>query len=207
MIEYYCRPQVWDKCYEITGKRPIVCLKGEKSPIWEFDEFYKGMSGFGIIFDPHLQRKRGTNTTFRYAVGLFARNGEKLCQVWINEKYNGDWLKAIRAHTNFNAFFEAFEKYFCERRSEFMKKTEEIINVLRPDLKNIKHIKTNSHGGVANLLKVLTKTMHEQGSTIQSIAKMQYCVCTQAGIYLPDEFITDVLTAIDMSDEVASDKR
>lgn len=52
-----------------------------------------------------------------------------------------------------------------------------------------------SHGGVANLLKVLTKTMKEQGSGIDSIAKMQYTVCMQAGIYIIPEFLTDVLVA------------
>lgn len=52
-----------------------------------------------------------------------------------------------------------------------------------------------SHGGVANLLKVLTKTMHEQGSGIETIAKVQYTVCMQAGIYIPDEFLADVLVA------------
>lgn len=52
-----------------------------------------------------------------------------------------------------------------------------------------------SHGGVANLLKVLTKTMHDQGSSIYSIAKVQYAVCMQAGIFIPDEFLTDVLVA------------
>ena len=59
-----------------------------------------------------------------------------------------------------------------------------------------------SHGGVANLLKVLTKTMHEQGSSIRTIAKTQYLVCLNAGIYLPDEFITDVLVASDMNPDI-----
>ena len=52
-----------------------------------------------------------------------------------------------------------------------------------------------SHGGVANLLKVLTATMKAQGSSIKSIAKMQYAICLQAGIYVPEEFITDILVA------------
>lgn len=55
-----------------------------------------------------------------------------------------------------------------------------------------------SHGGVANLLKVLTKTMHDQGTSIYTIAKVQYAVCMQAGIYIPDEFLTDVLVAHDI---------
>lgn len=52
-----------------------------------------------------------------------------------------------------------------------------------------------SHGGVANLLKVLTKTMTAQGSSIQTIAKVQYAICIQAGIALPNEFLTDVMVA------------
>lgn len=55
-----------------------------------------------------------------------------------------------------------------------------------------------SHGGVANLLKVLTKTMHERGNSITTVAKVQYAICIQAGIYIPDEFLTDVLTAADI---------
>lgn len=49
-------------------------------------------------------------------------------------------------------------------------------------------------------LKVLTKTMHEQGSNIYSIAKVQYAVCMQAGIFIPDEFLTDVLVAQEIMD-------
>lgn len=55
-----------------------------------------------------------------------------------------------------------------------------------------------THGGVANLLKALTKTMEKQGSDITSIAKVQYAICIQAGIYIPDEFIRDVAVTLDM---------
>lgn len=59
----------------------------------------------------------------------------------------------------------------------------------------------NSHGGVANLLKTLTKTMEKQGTSIESIAKVQYTVCMQAGIYIPDEFIEDVAVALHIEKE------
>ena len=68
------------------------------------------------------------------------------------------------------------------------------------DLARLK--KPNSHGGVANLLKVLTKTMQEQGADIRSIAKMQFAVCKQANIYLPEEFLTDVATTLDIEGKV-----
>ena len=58
----------------------------------------------------------------------------------------------------------------------------------------------SSHGGVANLLKTLTKTMEKQGASIQSIAKVQYTICMQAGIYIPDEFIEDVAVALSVLD-------
>lgn len=61
--------------------------------------------------------------------------------------------------------------------------------------------KPQSHGGVANLLKVLTKTMEKQGADITSIAKVQYAVCVQAGIYIPEEFIQDVAVAMDLLKE------
>ena len=56
----------------------------------------------------------------------------------------------------------------------------------------------NSHGGVANLLKILTKTMEKQGASIENIAKVQYTICMQAGIYIPDEFIEDVAIALNV---------
>lgn len=83
-----------------------------------------------------------------------------------------------------------------------MDKTAELIRKIHPEIKELKQISTHSHGGVANLLRVLTKTMHEQGSTIRTIAKVQYAICLQAGIYVPEEFMTDVLTAADIDPNV-----
>lgn len=86
-----------------------------------------------------------------------------------------------------------------------MKKTDMQIAERKSEL--TKEGKTpQSHGGVANLLKVLTKTMHEQGSTIVTIAKVQYAVCIQAGIYIPDEFLTDVLVAQEMLEDIDDGK-
>lgn len=61
--------------------------------------------------------------------------------------------------------------------------------------------KPQSHGGVANLLKTLTKTMEKQGADIKNIAKVQYAVCIQAGIYIPDEFLMDVAIATDILED------
>lgn len=204
MIESFCRTEIWKKCNIIAGTPPLAWLKGEERPVWEFENFFKGSSSYSIVWDMGLHRKRASNQTFRYAVGLFARHGDMIAEAWIKDLFNGDWKTAMRKYGNFEEFFSNFEKYFAKRRQAFMDSTTEIIKMFRPDLKNIKPLKTNSHGGVANLLKVLTKTMNEQGAQITSIAKMQYLVATQAGIYIPDEFITDVCVAMTAVPEIVN---
>lgn len=60
----------------------------------------------------------------------------------------------------------------------------------------------SAHGGVANLLKTLTKTMIMQGSSVRTIAKVQYAICQQAGIYIPSEFLTDVATVLEYNEQI-----
>ena len=81
-----------------------------------------------------------------------------------------------------------------------MDKTETAISAWTTEMTKTGKI-PQSHGGVANLLKILTKTMKEQRSGIESIAKMQYAICMQAGIYIIPEFLTDVLVAEDLMRE------
>jgi len=200
VIESYCRTHIWYKCRSITGEPPVVHLKGQPIPHWEYDGFFDGSDAYAIMWS--FDTKRARNKTFRQAVGFFSRNGAELCQVWITDRFNGDWRKAILQYGTFNNFFNAFEAYFNERKEKFMAKTKELIQQMYPELKNIKNIRPNSHGGVANLLRVLTRTMNEQGSSIRTIAKVQYSVCLQAGIYVPEEFINDVLTAADMDPNI-----
>ena len=59
-----------------------------------------------------------------------------------------------------------------------------------------------THGGIANLLKVLTRTMEKQGADIRSIAKVQYTICRQAGILIPEEFIEDVAVILHAEGEL-----
>ena len=91
-----------------------------------------------------------------------------------------------------------FEDFFEEKRKGFMKKQKNEIEKALSKAELTKKKLPQSHGGVANLLKVLTKTMEQQGADITSIAKVQYAVATQAGIYIPSEFITDVAVALDV---------
>ena len=204
MLEAFCRGNVWEQCKRVTGEAPLVSLRGKAVTHWEFEGFYDGFSGY-TVYNNGIVKKiihEPTNSPRRKAVGLFSRNGEKIFQGMIDERYHGDWREAILAKKTFGYLWNEFEDYFDERRRQFMKKTDEIIAQMPKQLTQAGKIRTNSHGGVANLLKVLTKTMQAQGSTIRTIAKVQYAICTQAGIYVPDEFITDVLVAADINPDV-----
>ena len=81
-----------------------------------------------------------------------------------------------------------------------MEKTQDLVAKRTDELARMGK-RPQSHGGVANLLKVLTKTMHERGTSIHTIARVQYTVCMQTGIYIPDEFLTDILVAADMEQD------
>jgi hypothetical protein len=114
----------------------------------------------------------------------------------------GSVKKALLETSTWIELWNDFEDWFEEKRRLFMAKQkaeiEKIVGAEVAEKRKIPH----SHGGVANLLKTLTKTMEQQGADIRSIAKMQYAVCKQANIYLPDEFITDVAVALDVEGEL-----
>ena len=204
MLEGLCRPNIYDKCRSITGREPVVFRKG-MIPHWEYDGFYKQYQDdrFSVYekgYVKKLMRQPG-RSPMRMAASLFSRKGEVICEGYIRDKY-GDWETAIKKSGTFSNLIEDFEAYFKERKEQFMKKTDDIIAQMPKQLTKVGQIKTSSHGGVANLLKVLTKTMHEQGSSIRTIARVQYAICCQAGLYIPEEFITDVLVAADINPDV-----
>lgn len=112
--------------------------------------------------------------------------------------------QAILETDTLTDLWNEFYEWFMKRKRDYMAKMEiEIQKNTKGKITEIKPVR--SHGGVANLLKVLTKTMQAQGADIRSIAKVQYKVCIDAGIYLPDEFITDVATVLDMEETAKRD--
>lgn len=206
MLESFCRPKIYDKCIKVTGSEPLCWLKGQQKPEWDYEGFYApGQIDKYIVFDTDLYKRINRSKTGRKAASLFSRKGDVICEGYINEVF-GNWETAINQLGTFNNLAKGFEEYFEERKKQFMEKTEDIIAKLPKQITKSGTIRTNSHGGVANLLKVLTRTMHEQGSSIRTIAKVQYAVCTQAGIFIPDEFITDVLTAADINPDVIKEE-
>ena len=206
MLEGLCRPNIYDECLKITGSPPLVFLKGEPIPHWEYEGFFSKTDRFTVWWDglAKMLIRQPSGSPLRLAASLFSKHGEKICDTYVMEQF-GSWEKAIKDSRTFDNFVNGFEHYFSERKKLFMDKTDKLIAQMPKQLTKDGRIRTNSHGGVANLLKVLTKTMHEQGSSIRTIAKVQYAICTQAGIYVPDEFITDVLVAADINPDVISD--
>lgn len=178
----------------------LIRLKGDK----QIGNIYS--KNYNSYFDniPYYRRTwewGGHRYGYRYfLIGkcerYFERNSERFILNFLSETY-GDIETAVSKTDCFIELSNEFVKWFDERRNKFMEKMEIDIQKVR----EMSEKKTpQSHGGVANLLKVLTKTMEKQGADITNIAKVQYAVCVQAGIYIPDEFIRDVAVTLDMKE-------
>lgn len=203
MLEELCRNSFYTACCDKKHSEGLVYLKGRPRPAkmladFQIDQYLK----FDFHFLPvemFCGRGKRRNSTKRMAWLWFNEHADQIRDAYIEKEYGGDIGLAMMFTGSFDTLFAEFLDYFDSRRKAFMDKTENALTVNKTAL--AKHGKTpQSHGGVANLLKVLTKTMHDQGSNIYSIAKVQYAVCMQAGIYIPEEFLTDVLVAQEIMD-------
>lgn len=205
MLEELCRHAFYEACKEITD-RDMVRLKTDKRPR-RYSGFYNGNGRVGYHWDrlPVLQLSgRGSfgqkAANGRRAWNWFNEHENALRDHFIRERYRGSLETAMDECGTFDALFDEFLKYFSCRRDRFMEKTQDLVAKRTDELARMGK-RPQSHGGVANLLKVLTKTMHERGTSIHTIARVQYTVCMQAGIYIPDEFLTDILVAADMEQD------
>lgn len=206
MLEELCRHSLHVQCETIImADHPFVRLKGKPEPRREFEHFMSWDSGF-TAWDSTLIRRRmdrRRSDLLDLAWSWFNTNAEQIIKGFIRDEYGNDLPAAMRENGSFEKLFDCFLKYFSERRNNFMEITKEMIDAQKLSISKAGKM-PQSHGGVANLLKVLTKTMRDQGSSIRSIAKVQYYVCIQAGIYIPDEFITDVLVGANIEEGAAN---
>lgn len=131
---------------------------------------------------------------------------EDIAEVFISAVY-GNVQNAYWSTQNKDDIFPKFLNWFDDERRKLREKMsvndtslEAIKVAIVKDARPKNYI---SPGGVANLLKVLTRTMEQQGADIRSIAKVQYTVCRQAGILIPDEFIEDVAVVLSASGELS----
>lgn len=200
MLERVCENSLKRLCRPIVEAHnpPKVRLKGDTKeyPPNPYKDFVNGEFGW---FDTYLVRMSKPRAMCHdKCVAFFDKNAEIVSRIFIKEKYCDDVEYAIFKTKDFMVLFQKFLIWFGDKRRDFQMEFN-VSEAKKQMLENGK--RPNSHGGVANLLKTLTKTMEKQGASIQSIAKVQYTVCMQAGIYIPDEFVEDVAVALRIMEE------
>ena len=202
MVERVCESALKRLCRQVVERHnpPIVRLKGdmEDIPTNPFKNFVDGEFGWFNTYLVGMSKPRAM--CHDKCVAFFDKNAWQICTAFMREEYHGDVEYAMFKTMDFMVLFQKFLNWFSDKRREFQMQFN-VSEAKKQMLENGK--RPNSHGGVANLLKTLTKTMEKQGASIQSIAKVQYTICMQAGIYIPDEFIEDVAVALSVMDEKA----
>ena len=196
MLEQYCCESLLDMCRDVIDNhnQPILRLKTDKSeypenPYKDFLGEYRFMWMRSIYDYGKGNRCKHHDMARRW----FEQKYHILAVYFFSDLYSGDIENAMKATGNFKQLWDEFQIWFDSKRRDF-RMAFDITDSKKQILENGK--RPLSHGGVANLLKVLTKTMEKQGSGIESIAKVQYTICMQAGIYIPDEFIEDIAVAL-----------
>ena len=199
--ERICMATFKSMCEEVFNEKCVMRLahrKGEEPMFtkWDtkYDTYFQGNTWYSFSW---FNGRCGFG--YRYFLKsscelYFEKHARQIISLFLSERYTCI-EDAILETDCFLELWNAFEKWFDNRRNKFMEN-------MKTDIQEIRSLSARktpqSHGGVANLLKVLTKTMEKQGSDITSIAKVQYAICVQAGIYIPDEFIRDVAVTLDM---------
>lgn len=197
MVERVCEGALKNLCRPIVEAHnpPRIRLKGDTKeyPPNPYKDFVNGEFGW---FDTYLiGMSKPRKMCHDKCVAFFRKNSDRICTAFIKEKYCGDVEYAMYKTGDFGVLFQQFIFWFDDKRRRFQMDFN-ITEARKQIVENGK--RPNSHGGVANLLKVLTKTMEKQGASIENIAKVQYTICMQAGIYIPDEFIEDVTVALEV---------
>lgn len=200
MVEKVCESTLKRLCRQVVERHnpPLVRLKGDKKNISAnpFKDFVDGEFGWFDTYLVGMSKPRAM--CHDKCVAFFNKNAEIISKIFIKENYHGDIEFAMFKSSDFTTLYQQFLDWFGEKRRDFQMEFN-VSEAKKQVLENGK--RPNSHGGVANLLKTLTKTMEKQGASIQSIAKVQYTICMQAGIYIPDEFIEDVAVALSIMEE------
>ena len=200
MVERVCENALKRLCRQVVEfhNPPLVRLKDDKTviPTNPFKNFVNGEFGWFDTYLVGMSRRR--TMCHDKCVAFFNQKSSFLCLIFLTQIYDRDLESAMTQTGKFEVLYQEFLDWFADKRREF----QMLFNVSEAKKQMLENGKRpNSHGGVANLLKTLTKTMEKQGASIQSIAKAQYTICMQAGIYIPDEFIEDVAIALSIMDD------
>lgn len=201
MLEELCKDSFYNACSEIVARERVRLIR-DNTPR-KYIDFFTASGTFSYnwhvipLASVFNGRRDGVRLTRMKAWHYMIDHSDQLRDHYLRVAFQSDLEMAMSKSGSFEVLFQGFTDYYEGRRRSFMEKTDAAIEAKKTALAAIGQ-RPQSHGGVANLLKVLTKTMHDQGSSIYSIAKVQYAICMQAGIYIPDEFLTDVLVTGEM---------
>lgn len=196
MLEQYCCDELRNMCRDVVDKHapPKVWLKIDKTEYPE-NQYKNFLGDYDFIYPTSscICGRGKRKMSYELARDWFDIYSPDLVSLFFLDLYRGDIEESMRKTEQFKNLWNQFILWFDQKRRNF-RMTFDITDSKKQILENGK--RPNSHGGVANLLKVLTKTMEKQGAGIENIAKVQYTICMQAGIYIPDEFIEDVAVAL-----------
>ena len=201
MLEELCNSALYRACSDLYYRTPTVRLKGkideeEQEKMRQFFQRADFNTRYSVL--PKINSRSGffRKNSINWDVWRYfgVKNDENIVNGYIRDRWSGNLKEGMLRCGTYNILHDDYLEYFDNRRKRFMEKTEALMQNSVNGLTKKGKI-PQSHGGVANLLKVLTRTMKEQGSGIENIAKMQYAICIQAGIYVIPEFLTDVLVA------------
>ena len=199
---YMAHNAIYDMANDYFSEREKVPIRLKNRDAYSSD--YAKASGRSPWFDypqyyfPKWTTRGATNELDAKCESWFFKN----CGSMITGMFHANGWKnigeAISNTKDYKELCNTWDKWFERKKEGFMKKqNEEII-----ELKGVPAKVSGSHGGVANLLKILTKTMTQRGASLDTVAKVQWSVCRQAGIYIPSEFLTDVAVALDYNEKI-----
>lgn len=204
-----CSPTLYHMAEDVFTEnciRRCLTLKGEafKENEWDrkYDNYFTG--GMWLSYVPFIENRRCRYAYFlhRKCENYFENHSKEIVNIYLEVRW-GSIENAIMSTKCLLELCTDFAEWFDERRKGFLKEMDAAIAEIK---KFQMSEKPQSHGGVANLLKVITKTMEKQGADIANIAKVQYAVCIQAGIYIPDEFVQDVAVAMNVLEDKGDSK-
>lgn len=192
-----CKWALYDMCFEYFEGREVIYSHERHS---NNHPYFKDMTFH--LWQSMRSRKGAANYEIKKKCEHFCRDyGKNFIEHFLVKFYNGKIGIAILSTNSFEELWTKLLEYFEERKAVYMSRQKAEIEIVKET--GVANRKTpHSHGGVANLLKILTRTMEKQGADIKSIAKVQYAICKQAGIYIPDEFLLDVAVMLETSSEV-----
>jgi len=215
--ESHCLSDFRNWCVDVYEMPSLVCLRNDRryttqdreKAVRHMNEYFaREPRNYPLEFTPYgyinekTRFNKGVRTKYKCEDYMHKHIGD-LAEHACIAKY-GSVKRAILETSTWIELWNDFEDWFEEKRKIFMVKMDKQIAEImsKKEVMTGKSRKPAPVGAVANLCKELRRTMELQGADITSIAKVEYAVCVQNGLYIPDEFLTDVAVALDVEGKI-----